>query len=57
METIKTALETNMGTVTSTFEGIAAEIANVVDVKDPKVVVTYETSGGEEIYSEEFSAK
>lgn len=57
LETIKTALEANISSVASTFEGVAAEIANVVDIKDPKVVVAYNAPDGTEIFSQEFSAK
>lgn len=51
------ALEEAMSNQRSTFENIASSLSQAIEVEDPKVVVTYATEDGTEIYSEEFSAK
>ena len=51
------ALAEGMDSQSATFEGIASSIATVVEVENPKVVVTYAKADGTEIYSHEFTAK
>lgn len=53
---VRDALETAMSSQGGTFESIAASLTDAIDVTDPKVVVSYMTEDGTEIYSEEFSA-
>lgn len=49
-------LEAGMQSQASVFEGIAQSISDVVDIANPKVVVIYKMSTGNELYRAEFSA-
>ena len=57
LETMGSALEEAMAGQEANFEGIANSVALVVDVPDPKVVVTYAAHDGTVIFTKEFSAK
>ena len=57
LETMGSALEEAMADQEANFEGIANSVALVVDVPDPKVVVTYAAHDGTVIFTKEFSAK
>ncbi len=51
------SLESAIQAQASTFQSIAATLAQAVDVENPVVVVTYQDSEGNEIYSAEFTAE
>lgn len=50
------ALASSTESQASTFEDLAAQLKGAVDAENPVVVVTYVTSDGTELYSQEFSA-
>ncbi len=50
-------LEAGLTAQASTFEDIASTLKEEVNVKNPVVVVQYIDSDGNEIYSQEFTAK
>lgn len=55
-ESAKPTLETALEQQASQFESVAAEVAEVVLAKDPKVVIRYVNPDGSEIYSRTFTA-
>ena len=55
-ESAKPTLETALEQQASQFESVAAEVAEVVLAKDPKVVIRYVNPDGSEIYSRTFPA-
>lgn len=57
VDALADALATAMEGQDSVFEGIASSISTVVNVDNPKVVVTYAKADGTEIYSQTFEAK
>lgn len=52
----KEALASALDQQASTFENVAKELKNAVNVESPVVVVRYLTKSGAEIYSKEFTA-
>lgn len=52
-DTLKAGLEAQA----STFENVASMLKTAVNVDDPIVVVRYQDKNGDEIYSQEFTAK
>ncbi len=52
----KEALASALDQQASTFENVAKEIKNAVNIENPVVVVRYLTKDGSEIYSQEFTA-
>lgn len=52
----KEALASALDQQAATFENVAKEIKNAVNIENPVVVVRYLTKDGSEIYSQEFTA-